>query len=161
MRADDISLLFDYSYAATARILDAAGRLPPARWTGPAPMRGTGSLRDVLVHILDSELGWREALRAGRFGAVPDLDPEAFADVATLARAWNDDQATMRAWLATVDDEELNASAFNGRLLWVCLAHVVNHGTQHRSEAAAILTHWGQSPGDLDLTQYLRGWVDE
>jgi len=29
---------------------------------------------------------------------------------------------------------------------------------QHRSEARMILTHWGQSPGDLDLTFYLPDW---
>ena len=123
-------------------------------------MRGSGSLQHLLVHIIDSELGWQEALRAERFGAVPDLDPEAFPDVATVARVWHDDQATMRSWLATVDDAALSAPAFNGRPLWVCLVHVVDHGTQHGSEAAALLTHWGQSPGDLDLTQYLRGWIE-
>ena len=156
MHADDIRLLFDYSHAATARVLDAAGRLAADQWVAPAPIRGSRSLQHLLVHILDSELGWREALRAERFGAVPDLDPEAFPDVATPAHVWHDDQATMRSWLATVDDASLSAPAVNGRPLWV----VVNHGTQHRSEAAALLTHWGQSPGDLDLTQYLRGWIE-
>ena len=35
--------------------------------------------------------------------------------------------------------------------MWQLLAHVINHGTQHRSEAAALLTAEGRSPGDLDM----------
>ena len=34
------------------------------------------------------------------------------------------------------------------------LVHVANHGTQHRAEAAALLTVEGRSPGDLDLINY-------
>ncbi len=37
-------------------------------------------------------------------------------------------------------------------------ARMVNHGTQHRSEAAMMLTHWGQSPGELDLIYYPHEW---
>ena len=39
--------------------------------------------------------------------------------------------------------------------LWQALAHVVNHGTQHRSEAAVLLTDVGHSPGDLDMVDYI------
>ena len=64
----------------------------------------------------------------------------------------------MRSWLATLDDVAVNAPRVTGFPLWQCLAHVLTHSTQHPSEAAMVLTHWGQSPGELDLTFYLRGW---
>jgi uncharacterized damage-inducible protein DinB len=35
------------------------------------------------------------------------------------------------------------------------MLHQANHATQHRSEVAAMLTQFGQSPGWLDLIFYL------
>jgi uncharacterized damage-inducible protein DinB len=41
------------------------------------------------------------------------------------------------------------------RLRWHLLYHVFSHGIQHRSEAAAMLTDYGQSPGNIDFTIFL------
>lgn len=41
------------------------------------------------------------------------------------------------------------------RVVWESMAHLVNHRTQHKTEAAAILTGMGHSPGDIDLIMYL------
>jgi uncharacterized damage-inducible protein DinB len=35
------------------------------------------------------------------------------------------------------------------------MMHQVNHATQHRSEAAVMLTQFGHSPGWLDLLYYI------
>ena len=72
-------------------------------------------------------------------------------------------EAAMRAYLAGLTDADLvdyihyttSEGDHRVRLLWHCLFHVVNHGTQHRSEAAAILTGYGYSPGELDFTAFL------
>jgi uncharacterized damage-inducible protein DinB len=35
------------------------------------------------------------------------------------------------------------------------MTHQVNHATQHRSEAAVMLTRHGCSPGGMDLLYYI------
>ena len=72
----------------------------------------------------------------------------------------------MRAYLASLCDEDMEShlryttdtGIERDRILWHCLVHVANHGTQHRSEAAALLTEYGQSPGELDFTVFLNDY---
>ncbi len=147
VQADDIRLLFDYSHAATGRILDATSRLTTEEFTSPPPLHGAVSLRHTLVHTLCAEQAWREELRTRGADEVAEFAPEAFPDIATLAQAWHSDEAEMRAWLDSIADTDLSATAFEGVKVWMCLAHLLNR--------------WGQSPGELDLTFYLRGWNDD
>lgn len=162
MHASDLEVLIDFSYAATRIILEAAERLTDDQWTAQPPLRESRSLRHILVHMLDTESGWRENLRAARHDTLPELDPADFPNARVLAIAWREDERVMRAWLATLDDETVNAASYIPQLrLWNCLVHVVNHSTQHRSEAAMILTHFGQSPGDLDFTFYFKGFSED
>jgi uncharacterized damage-inducible protein DinB len=147
MQIDDIRYLFDYDRWAMRRILTALGALTDNAWPAGAPIGGRG-LPDVLVHALGAHQRWRNGL-AGT-GLMPRPEREPVPDVDGLVSAWEAEWSALDAWLATLDDAFL-ARTDEGIPFWQMLAHVVNHGTQHRSEAAALLTALGRSPGDLDM----------
>jgi uncharacterized damage-inducible protein DinB len=92
----------------------------------------------------------------------PIMAEAAFPTLDALEQRWRDEERTMRDYLAGLTDDDLtghvryttDSGQKRERVLWHCLLHMVNHGTQHRSEAAAILTGYGHSPGDLDFLDF-------
>jgi len=158
MKVEDIKLYYEYNDWANKRILDAADKLSEAQLTAPNEF-GWGDLRGALVHILDAEYGWFSFLFSREDEGV--LDPESFADVAALRARWAQQSDITRQCLATLQDEDLyriHTSEHGGTIynwvLWQVLVHVVNHGTQHRAESAALLTGFGHSPGDMDMSLF-------
>jgi uncharacterized damage-inducible protein DinB len=162
MNADDLRYLWAYNAWANARVLDAAARVTPERFLAPAPA-SHGSLRGALVHTLSAEWLWRQRCE---FGVSPatHLDERDFPTTAALAERWNAERTAWEGFLApladagaarivayTTTDGESRADP-----LWQIVAHVVNHGTQFRSEAAMLLTAAGHSPGSLDLIRFPR-----
>ncbi len=162
MNTDDLRLLYAYNEWANARILAAAAGLGMAALRAPAvPDPGYGTLLGSLVHILDAEYAWRSLLQDGEWAT--ELTPDDFATLDALATRWRDEAAAMRGYLATLTDADLTGivryeieeGRMRERVRWHCLLHVVNHGTYHRGEAAALLTGLGHSPGELDFTVFL------
>lgn len=155
MRADDMRLLWDYSFWATGHILAATERLTAEQYNA-TPLSGSPSVRHILSHALNAEQGWRQGLQGTPREQVTGYSDDELATPAQLAAAWRAEEATTRVWLATLDDAALAADRW-GTPLWAYLAHVANHATQHRSEAAMLLTHFDQSPGDVDMVFFLEG----
>ncbi len=153
MRLADIRYLFGYERWGTKKILAVLDGVPDEIWgaTGVVGDRGLGA---ILVHQLGAHQRWRlglsgddEAARAAR----PERQP--LPSPAALEAAWAVEWDALDAWLDTLDDAWLARTDENVPH-WQMLAHVANHGTQHRSEAAALLTAARRSPGDLDMIFY-------
>jgi uncharacterized damage-inducible protein DinB len=156
MNKQDILVLYQYNQWANAKILSSAAHVTREQFLAPASFPH-GGLRGTLVHALSAEWIWRTRWE----GASPTqlLKPEEFPDFPSLRARWIAEETRLMRFVNAISDERLNGmfdykntsgKPFT-RVLWHAMAHVVNHGTQHRTEAAAILTDLGHSPGDIDL----------
>ncbi len=159
MNKGNIELLFQYNDWANERILDTAEIMSHEQLSAQNDF-GWGSLRGALVHLMDAEYAWRVLLKTGEH--VEWLQPDDFADVAAIRARWTKERAAFWDYLSSLSDADLLGTvSYEGRgttyhrVLWHCLAHVVNHGTQHRAECAALLTGFGHSPGNLDFIVFL------
>ncbi|HEX9387678.1 MAG TPA: DinB family protein [Anaerolineales bacterium] len=162
MNLRDILTLYDYNYWATRRILAASTHVSPQQFT-VSTTHSFGSLRGTLGHTLDSECAWRMLLQHNTLDYFDAMQEEGFPTFDTLEQRWKEEELSMRDYLVHLTDADLTSiiryttdeGEERERVLWHCLLHVVNHGTHHRSEAAAILTDYGHSPGELDFTAFL------
>jgi uncharacterized damage-inducible protein DinB len=161
MTKTDIQALYDYNRWCNARILDAAATLSNEQFAAPGTFPH-GGLRGTLVHALFAEWTWRM-----RWLGTPPPFGYRFTlaelpTVAALRARWEKEEAALTEFVDSLSDQRLAAeitytSTEGGRhtrVLWETMAHLVNHGTQHRAEAAAMLTAVGHSPGDIDLIVY-------
>ena len=153
-----VRTLFSFSTWATDRILAQVEQLTPEQFTS-APSETMPSVRQILAHMLGAETLWLTRLRTGE--SAIRIEAADFPDPAALRQAISEQRTAMGAFLDTLSDERLAQSVrFERRgttlelLLWQIFFQLVNHGTQHRSEIAAILTEYGHSPGDLDFLYY-------
>lgn len=164
MLADAVQTLYEYNRWATDRVMTTAVKLTPPQLLAPGTA-GQGSIRDTLVHLLSAQRGWLSwwdgtAPTGGR----PGLKAEDFTDVSSIRDEWGKIEDQTRTFVSKLEDSTLGLVYSRTRPdgtsqtfpLWQMMLHVANHGTQHRSEVAAMLTGAGHSPGNLDLSVYLR-----
>lgn len=156
-----ITTLFEYDSWALARIFDTAARLDAADLDA-TPLAGLSSLRRILVHTVSAMWIWRSRLEGSSPNA--QLDPVNFPTLYAIRHRWEAEMAALRTCIMGLDDATLaqpldyltTGGAPQSNPRWQVLAQLANHGTQHRSEAAALLTALGHSPGDLDMILFFR-----
>jgi uncharacterized damage-inducible protein DinB len=159
MNKQDLLTLFQYNQWANAKILDAAANLSTEQFLADAPFPH-GGLRSTLTHAFFAEWIWRSRWE----GTSPTIriQPQEFPAFESLRARWRQEEQRLMQFVETVTDDKLNSVlAYKNtkgsplkQILWKLMVHVVNHGTQHRSEAAAMLTDFGCSPGDLDMVYF-------
>ncbi len=161
MNKQTIQTLFKYNQWANHKIFSAASNLTVEQFVAPANFPH-GGIRSTLTHALFAEWIWRNRWE----GVSPThrFKPEDFPTFESLHTRWAEEEKELMKFVESVSEEQLNSpfhyTSTEGvkyeNILWESMAHVVNHGTQHRAEVAAMLTDVGHSPGDIDMILFLR-----
>jgi uncharacterized damage-inducible protein DinB len=160
MKPDEVMTLYDYTWWARERLLAAADGLSEEDFA-----RENGftykSIRGILVHTMEAEMFWCSRLLGET--ELPTLGPDELMTVEALRTRWFAEEVRLQGFLEGVTEASLAADFVirrrNGQEiptpLWQVMMHLVNHGTQHRSEAAEALTMVGRSPGSLDFLTFI------
>jgi uncharacterized damage-inducible protein DinB len=163
--------LFGYNDWANAVIIENAVQISDEDYFAEMPGLSFGNLHNTLAHILLAEIAWQM-----RWEHEPPYDdvPNARATVSItqaqlrtlpeLTERWADVERQRQAYLERLTDEMVNAKrpyqlsdgSHHSLPLGYQLAHLVNHGTQFRGEAAVRLTQLEFTPGEIDMSIYFQ-----
>lgn len=154
--------LYDYNYWANAKIMESAAQLTEEQLHAPSE-QSHGSLHELLFHTMRTEWLWRTMIQTQARPANP-LRSEDFVSLESIRQRWQAEEQAMRTFLAPLDDTGLAATVTLkdprtgedfANPAWQLLLHAALHSMQHRSEAATILTRYGQSPGNIDFVFFM------
>ena len=147
MKTDEIKTIFDYNYWAFERVWECVSRISDEQFAQEIDY-STGSIRNILVHILSGNRIWMSVLRGIEFP--PRLSVEDFETRSKTKARWDELQIEFLGHLSCLDQEQLDGTIdwelFSHGLKatsqrWEILLHLANHGTDHRAQILAILHH--------------------
>jgi uncharacterized damage-inducible protein DinB len=149
--------LYDYNCWANSRILDCAAKVGEEAFEAPTELGR--SLNELIFHTFRTEWVWRNLAQYHNIQAYAPPVQEDYPTLDQIRARWKEEQNLMRAFLAESSEEEIAGMVHvqnrdgttSGMFVWQMLLHALLHSMQHRSEAAALVTSYGCSPGDLDF----------
>ena len=158
MDADTLLAFVRFHAWANDKILTTAAELSDDELRRTAAL-DHGSALQTLRHLVDVDWSWREYCIGNDVGEGYVWDYGFALDDLPAIHAFSlEEDARLRDLVASLDDAALAERLVEDEWScprWLIIAHVVNHGTQHRSELARYLTDCGHSPGELDLLDAL------
>jgi uncharacterized damage-inducible protein DinB len=157
MNADAFRKFYDYHFTENRRLWDRyVTQLSDAQFMRPVEY-SRGSVRDQILHLISCDTMWFSGLRGVEIPE--DLNPSDFRDRESIRARWDNVEQTMRDYLAALQDEMLFNKPLDGEdkdlILWQVLLHVVNHGTDHRSQLLRLLNDLGVMTTSQDYIFYV------
>jgi len=157
MKTQIFQQFFDYHFAENRKLWDThITTLSDEQFT-QAINYSIGSVHNHIIHMISVDAAWFSSLRGLD---LPDmLDPKDWAERDHIRTKWDQVEAMMREYLATVDDTTLFTKPMKDEdenlFVWQALLQVVNHGTDHRAQLLRIIHDMGIKTASQDYIFYV------
>jgi uncharacterized damage-inducible protein DinB len=158
MDTDMLQSIYAHASWANGKLFDTAAELTQAQLTHAAA--NTESIFGLLVHLVDVQRTW---LARAQQTILPPLDLAACSTLTALRDAWETVDDASRMYVASLRTDDLAETVHYTNTKgepqayprWQILLHQALHASQHRSEAALLLSALGYSTGWLDYLIYI------
>jgi len=160
MNKQAIQSLYDYHYGMWDNVWDCVLELTEEQFVAESDYSWR-SVRNHLVHAISTDNRW---LARVKLADIPTrLEPADYPNYDLLREKWNQIRDDVLAYLNSIGDDDLqeiitvelphrNVRFQHKR--WEILAHVVNHGTDHRAQILARLHELGAMTVEQDMILY-------
>jgi len=148
-----IKSLIEYHCDLNRRLCASLAHITDAQFTQDDPY-SRGSIRNLLVHVISTDRRWLAGLKN-----LPDLAHLNYADypdresLNSLVQSVSQDLIEYVTNLSAAALQEYPNAIPAGR--WQILAHLVNHGTDHRATILQRLNEFGVPGFDQDYILWL------
>jgi uncharacterized damage-inducible protein DinB len=159
VNADYIHTIFGYNLWAHGKVWECIQQLSDEQFVQDSDY-SIGSIRNHLVHLMSVDQRWFARIEGTD---VPGrLEPGEFPNRAAVRTRWDEIEARNHALVTSLNDAGLaKPITYEMRGLtytsptWHIIAHVVNHGTDHRAQILALLYRLGAPTIEQDMSFYL------
>jgi uncharacterized damage-inducible protein DinB len=149
-----IEMLFEHNFAVRGSILDSVRQLSSEDFIRNHGV-GWGSVRDILVHLVNTEKYWISVIKDEE---MEWLDSNGYPDLDSIAEAWMSVEKATREYMMTLDNDQLHHVK---RVRWPdatvsftvkkALVHLATHEVHHRGLIVGLIRKMGYIPPVVDM----------
>lgn len=160
MNTEYIRATFDYNSWAHRRVWDCIMQLSEEQFV-QALDYSIGSIRNQVVHVISVDRRW--LARVAGVEVPPPLKPEDFPTRPAVRAQWDEIESQNHSIVMALDETALervitydvpHRGGIKNNTPWQIIAHVVNHGTDHRGQILAMLHRLGAPTVEQDMMGY-------
>ena len=149
-----INILLEHNFACREPLLNALKQLTKEEFTQNLQV-GRGSIRDIMVHLMKTELYWISVVSDQEMKPISDED---FTDVDVIRKTWQEIESSTRNF---VENQSESSLQYVKNVTWgeqtvsftmaKAIIHMATHETHHRGLIIGLMKQLGHEPPDVNM----------